>query len=321
MADTAVAGTGQGTGASQPTAAPRSDAPPGGQRPGTGPKAGSGLGTPPATPRPLLRGIGVALLLLGILVLGFAGYLYGLSGVQEARSQTILYTQLSAELSGQVQQTAPLGPTTPGSPVAVLTIPSIGVHSMVVVEGTSPENLTLGPGHLRSTPLPGQAGVCTIYGRVATFGAPFGRIAQLRQGDTISVITGQGQSAYKVAAVADSRQVIQDPAPNRLLLLTASSAVVPSYYLEVDARLISTARPGLPPARVINAQELPLAGDSSALTSTVLWALALAMVSAAGTLAVLRWSPWAAYLATAPLALAVLWNLYQSLAMLLPNLY
>ena len=39
------------------------------------------------------------------------------------------------------------GPTAPGSPVAILTIPSIGVRDLIVVQGTSPQNLTLGPGH------------------------------------------------------------------------------------------------------------------------------------------------------------------------------
>jgi sortase A len=119
-------------------------------------------------------------------VLGFAGYLYVLSSVQESRSQVLEYARLRGELAGQVaplgptapgspvavlgptapgSPVAPLGPTAPGSPVAVLGIPGIGVRNMVVVEGTSPENLTLGPGHLRDTPLPGQAGVSEIFGR------------------------------------------------------------------------------------------------------------------------------------------------------------
>ena len=54
----------------------------------------------------------------------------------------------------------------------MLDIPAIGIANMVVVEGTSPENLTLGPGHLRDTPLPGQAGISVVFGRRATFGAP-----------------------------------------------------------------------------------------------------------------------------------------------------
>ena len=53
----------------------------------------------------------------------------------------------------------------------------------------------------------------------------------------------------------------------------------------------------------------------------MMWALALVIVSAAGTVAAARWSPWLAYLAATPLVLAVLWNLYQNLAALLPNLY
>jgi len=48
--------------------------------------------------------------------------------------------------------------------VALLSIPAIGISAMVVVEGTTPENLTLGPGHLRDTPLPGQAGISVIFG-------------------------------------------------------------------------------------------------------------------------------------------------------------
>jgi sortase A len=272
----------------------------------------------PGPRRPVLHGTGVGLLLLAFVVLGSAGYLYGLSAVQEARDQSILYTRLQVELANQV---APLGPATPGAPVAILDIPSIGVRNLVVVEGTSPENLTLGPGHLRSSVLPGQGGVSEIFGRRATFGAPFARLAALRRGDIIRVITGQGVSIYTVAAVGGSTRVIRDPAPNRLDLVTASSPVIPAFFLDVDARLTSSPHPGPGAASVITAPELVLAGDTGALGLTMAWGLALALVSAGGTIAASRWSPWPAYLAAAPLLLAVLWNLYQSLAVLLPNVY
>ena len=135
----------------------------------------------------------MALLLLAVIALGFVVYLYGLSGVQEARSQALLYQRLQTELAEIGGFDAPLGPTAAGSPIAILDIPSIGIHDMVVVEGTSPENLTLGPGHRRDTPYPGQAGVSQIFGRRATFGAPFARLAELRPGDFIETITGQGE--------------------------------------------------------------------------------------------------------------------------------
>jgi sortase A len=72
---------------------------------------------------------------------------------------------------------------------------------------------------------------------------------------------------------------------------------------------------------VISAPELPLAGDSGALGLIMGWALAFALVSAVGTVAATRWSRWPAYLVAAPVLLAVLWNLYQGLATLLPNVY
>lgn len=292
----------------------------------------AGPGTPPEpsapapvpdkeAANPVLQAAGVALLLLALVALGFAGYLYGLSGVQEARSQVLLYQRLQTELGQIGGIVAPLGPTAPGSPIAILDIPSIGIHNMVVVEGTSPENLTLGPGHMRATPYPGQAGVSEIFGRRATFGGPFAHLADLRPGAFIETITGQGEATYTVAAVGNSKVHIEDPAPNRLLLFTASSPIVPSYYIEVDARMTTAPRGSPGVVHVINGPELVMASDGGALVLTWTWALALALVSAVGTWGATRWSPWAAYLAVTPVALAVLWALYQSLAMLLPNLY
>lgn len=284
---------------------------------GTG-TAGHAPPAPGAQRRPVMRIISLALVLLAGIVLGFAGYLYVLSSVQESRSQVLEYARLRAELAAQV---APLGPAAPGSPVAVLDIPSIGVRNMVVVEGTSPENLTLGPGHLRDTPLPGQAGVSEIFGRRATFGGPFAGLARLRPGDVIRVVTGQGESVYTVAATADSRQTVADPVPNRLILLTASSPFIPSHYIEVDARLTTKAHPGPGVAREITRPEFPLADDSSALVFAIGWEFVLALVVAGAAVAAARWTPRVAYIGIAPLALAVLWALYNSLAASLPNLY
>jgi LPXTG-site transpeptidase (sortase) family protein len=262
------------------------------------------------------RGIGVGLILLGVFLLGFLGYLYGISAIEEARAQSTSYATLRGQLS---QQVAPLGATTPGVPVAILTIPAIGIKNMIVVEGTSSENLELGPGHVRSTPLPGQNGVAEIFGRRATFGAPFGRLMELKRGDKLTVITGQGKASYTVVARGDSRHLVVDPAPERLLLLTACSPVIPTSYCYLDAELTSAPQqdPGGRPT--ITTAETPLNGDTGVLVLTMVWGLALVIISVAGTVAAARWSPRLAYLAAAPPALAVLWNLYQSLAALLPN--
>ncbi len=264
------------------------------------------------------RCVAASLLLLAVLIVGFVAYLLGVSGIQESGAQSRLYTTLAAELS---QDIGPLGPTTPGAPVAVMAIPSIGMRDVVVVEGTSPENLTLGPGHLRNTPLPGQLGLSVIYGRRATFGAPFGRLDLLQRGAQIITITQQGQSVYKVVAIGDSQHPVKDTKLNRLALLTSSSTQVPSYYLEVDADLVSAVHNGPVQMPVIGPTEQALAGDSGALVLTMTWGLALALVAVGGAVAAARWSPWPVYLILAPVALAIVWNLYENLAALLPNLY
>ncbi len=283
------------------------------------------LSPPPAAAAPVkaevnptLRMVGISLLLLSVFLLGFAGYLFGLSATIEARSQTTMYQSLRYDLG---QATAPTGPVNPGTPVAILQFPNIGIKTMVVVEGTAPENLMLGPGLVRSSPMPGQAGVSEIYGRLATFGAPFSLMSQLKVGDEIIAITAQGKAIYKVAAFGDSSHLVVDPAPNRLLLLTAGSPYVPTYYDYVDADLTSTVQPqpgGLP---AIFTDETALAGDNNALVIALLWAIALAGVSALATFAASRWAPWPAYLAAAPVVLVVIWNLYHALASLLPNVY
>jgi sortase A len=304
---------------SQPAAATEQPTPP---PPAVDPLAATPLavGGPPARPPvdPKLRTAGISLLLLSVFLLGFAAYLFGFSGTLESRSQKTMYQSLRYNLS---QATAPTGPVAAGLPVAILQFPSQGIRDMVVVEGTSPENLMHGPGVVRSSPMPGQGGVSEIYGRRATFGAPFSRLSQLKVGDEIIAITAQGKSIYKVAAFGNSSRLIVDPAPNRLILLTAGSALVPTYYTYVDADLVSTVLPepgGLP---AIFTDETALSGDFNALFLALLWALVLVGVSALATFAVVRWMPWPAYLVASPVVLVVVWNLYHALAAVLPNVY
>ncbi len=273
---------------------------------------------PAAAPLPGWQVAAVSVLLLALLVLGFIGYLFGASHIQEAGAQSRLYSTLATELG---QETGPLGPARPGAPVAVISIPAIGMRSAVVVEGTAPETLELGPGHLRDTPLPGQLGLSVIYGRRATFGAPFADLDELQPGDQIITTTQQGRSVYKVAVIGDSQHPVRDTTLSRLVLLTASSPDVPAYYLEVDADLVSAPHNGPVVLPVIGPAEQAMAGDPGALVLTMVWGLALALVATGGAAAAARWSGWPVYLVLAPAVLAVVWNLYENLAALLPNLY
>jgi sortase A len=279
-----------------------------------GPEASAGAPSPIS----VARCVAISVLLLALLVMGFVGYVLGVSRIQEASAQHRLYETLAGELG---QDIGPLGPTKPGAPVAVLDIPSIGITDLVVVEGTSPEDMMAGPGHLRNTPLPGQLGLSVIFGRRVTFGSPFARLDNLRPGDKITTITQQGKSVYKVVAVGDSQHPVKDTTLNRLALLTTTSSSVPTYYLEVDADLVSTVNNGPVQMPAIGPSEQALAGDSGALVLTMIWGLALVIVSVGTAVAAARWSPWPVYLIAAPAVLAVVWVLYENFAALLPNLY
>jgi len=279
---------------------------------------GTGEGTGPSRGALAARCAGSSLLLLAVFIGGLLGYLFGASRVQEAAVQSRLYSTFAAELG---QDLGPLGPTSPGRPVAILDIPGIGVRNVIIVEGTAAAQLDLGPGHLRNTPLPGQLGMSVVYGRRATFGAPFARLGDLRPGTQIVTYTQQGRAVYKVAAIGDSQHPVTDTSLNRLVLLTSSSAAVPAYYLEVDADLTTSAHNGPVQMPAIGPAEQAMASDSGALVLTMLWGLALVLTSIGGALAAARWSGWPVYLIIAPAVLAILWNLYENLAGLLPNLY
>jgi sortase A len=273
---------------------------------------------------PVARCVAASMLVLALLLLGFIGYLFGMSRIQEAGAQARLFTTFRYELGQDIGPLGPYGPlgrTGPGAPVAVLDIPGIGLHDLVVVQGTAPEQLTLGPGHQPDSPLPGQIGVSVVYGRRVTFGAPFRDLDLLQPGDKIDAVTQQGQFVYKVALIGDSQHPVHDTALNRLELFTASSSSVPAYYLEVDADLVSTPQNGpvvLPP---IAPDEQAMAGDDSALVLTMVWSLGLALVTVGGAVAAARWQVWAVYLVLAPAVVAIVWNLYENFAAVLPNLY
>jgi sortase A len=279
-------------------------------------------------------GIGATIGLLGLLICGFFVYLYGLSGIAEAREQSVLYKTFAGQLN---EATAPVGPTpdtsgtgsngssavqyiTEGAPVALLDIKQVGISGLVVVEGTTSGDLMRGPGHVRSSALPGQSGVSVVYGRVATFGAPFAHLMRLNRGDIITVTTGQGISTYKVASFGTKDNPPPDPTANRLILVTGNSSLLSDRAVMVSADLVGAPKqnPGGWPA--ITPQESYLAGNPGALLPLMLWSQALLLIAVGGVVAANRWSRWPAFLCAVPAAVAVTWAVYENVAALLPNL-
>jgi sortase A len=268
-----------------------------------------------------------------LFVVGFFVYLYGLSHVSEARAQAGMFKNFVNQLQ---QATAPVAPTTTGpngatipltegTPVAVLNIPEIGLRDAVVVEGTTSRDLALGPGHVSASALPGQAGASFIYGKVATYGAPFAHLMRLNRGDRFTVTTGQGTATYVVESFGTSTKPAPADAANRLVLETAASSFLassPNSAVQVSADLVSTPQPNPNDWPQITAQESNMARDTAdSLVPLTLWSQALLLAVIIATVAAHRWSRWATYLLMAPVVMALIWCVYENAACLLPNLY
>ncbi|WP_371480270.1 sortase [Kitasatospora sp. NBC_00315] len=280
-----------------------------------------GPGGPPGARSPARRRFlqgAWAVSLLAALLTGFTGYLFTFSHLQERHFQSTSYKSFRDQLAKAV---APTGAAADGEPVALIDIPAIGLHQAVVVEGTTGRDLMRGPGHRRDTALPGQQGVAVVFGRGASFGSPFARLSELRVGDRIRATTGQGTFSYTVNVYGGADSPITDPAANRLVLVTGDSGWIPGSTVLIGARLDGAAQPNPGGRPASTPYDKALAADKSALAALQLWTLALLGAVVAATLAARYWRRTAAYLSLAPVLGAVLWNVYENAAALLPNLY
>ncbi len=272
-----------------------------------------------------------AVLTLAASLLGFAAWLAVGSRLYYDRVQHDDYASFRAELA---QATAPTGPTNPanpnqllafGTPVAVLSIPEIGLNA-VVLEGTTSEVLEGGPGHLRDTSMPGQAGVSEILGRRAAYGAPFARLSSLRPGAIITVTTGQGVTRYRVLDVRRAGDVVPPltPGKGRLILATADGPpFAPTGVLRVDADTVSAPQPA--PAMVVSAadlspSELSLGTEPIAWVAVVLWGQALVLAAVGISWLRSRWGRWQAWTVAVPVLGYLGLEVADQVTRLLPNL-
>lgn len=225
-----------------------------------------------AGPRPARRPVvhdarwwtGIGVFTAAILMLGFVLQVAVLSNGQHYRQQLIAYNDLRSSLAnattpnGQLDVNEDL--VAPGTPVALMTAPSVQL-SQVVVEGTSSQVLRSGPGHRRDSVMPGQPGTVIIMGRQATYGGPFGSLGQLKPGDEITFMTGQGPATYKVFGlrrIGDPMPAPIGPGEGRLELMTADGlALFSTDVLHVDAQLVSA--PHDAASRVMSYKALPKA--------------------------------------------------------------
>jgi sortase A len=265
--------------------------------------------------------------MLAIVCLWVVAQMLFLGNFSQARAQDLLYDQFRVAIAGDPNIVPPIGPTEPvGSPVALLSIPRIGV-SQVVVEGTASGDTLAGPGHLRKTVLPGQAGTSVVMGRGATYGAPFRDLAKLRPGDDIEVTMAQGVVRFEVVNVRRAGDPYSQPLAAggaRLVLETAEgsgpfAALTPGDVLYVDADAPKGFVPpsGLP--RTVPDPELVMHSDRGAFPLLALHLALLLAVTLAVVAARQRWSSTLVWIVATPAAVALAWSTTDVVMRLLPN--
>jgi sortase A len=281
-------------------------------------------------PRPTALVVVLAVVLFASIVAAFLGvFAFGLSSLQEHRSQQQLYAEFRQLLPGIPVAPRIGGDIPAGTPVALLNAPAAGIHNVMVIEGTSSGDLLEGPGHLADTPLPGQGGEAVIVGKSTTAGAPFADLARLRKGDVITVRTGQGPFRFTVQGLLPpgTHQPAILATRGRLVLVTSASAggvggLEPSQTVDVEAVLQGKAVAAPPRApKTVALSEVPGQTDPGAWPFVALWLAGLAAASAAvwwlwSRLGILR-----AWIIGAPVLLALLWGLSNEAMRLLPNVY
>lgn len=137
------------------------------------------------------------------MTLVFTGYELRGSDLYTAHAQA----ELRHALRDQWRPEPPVGPplamakVSLGNGVAILRVPRFGRgYAEVIVEGVGAADLRRGPGHYPGSALPGEVGNFAVAGHRTTYGAPFGRLEELRPGDALVFETAGWWLTYRVTS-------------------------------------------------------------------------------------------------------------------------
>lgn len=288
--------------------------------------------------------VAVVATVLGAIVVLFALHQFVITDIYYERSQRLLGAELRQYLlaasGGGDDEEVPEGqdgllgresavsedgppPPGPGDPVALLTIPRLGLEA-VVVQGTGSDELAKGPGHFRNTPMPGEPGNVGIAGHRTTHGAPFRGLDDLEAGDEIKVSAAGGHFTYRVTSLEVLDVGDRDPlTPGRdpiLTLVTSNPAYRASERLVVTGELDGTAI--IPneriPTSVVDPGESGLGGTGT-WAAVIVW-VQFTLLALVGAWWLRRnWLRWPAYAVAVPILLFTLFQLFESVSALMPS--
>ncbi|MFC0554150.1 class E sortase [Planotetraspora thailandica] len=137
----------------------------------------------------------LALTAAAVLVLFCAYLLWGTGAYTEERQRELQHSLVGDHVL-KSRETIRLG-----AALALIRIPRFGErYHYAIVEGVDTEDLRKGPGHYPGTAMPGEPGNFVISGHRTTYGAPFNRLAELREGDDILIDTRGFRYTYRVTS-------------------------------------------------------------------------------------------------------------------------
>jgi sortase A len=183
----------------------------------------------------ILRWSRNAFLVVGVLILGYCGYVLLDTKLYQAHEirhfqQQIKDFKPAITSNGRVQEASFHSST--GEALGEIELTRIGVTAMIL-EGTDERTLRRAVGHIPGTPLPGQPGNVAIAGHRDTF---FRALRHVRQDDEITLMTLEGSYRYRVDSISvvgpKDTQVLDNSDGDILTLVTC----YPFYFVGTAPR-------------------------------------------------------------------------------------
>src|SRR5688572_19319216 len=162
------------------------------------------------TRRWLLRAVERTLIILGVMALGYAGWVSVESVLYQSfenRELEKILASAPAPPAGDAAS-APARVVAPGSTIGRIEIPRLGVTA-IVRAGSDTRTLQLAVGHIPGTAYPGEDGNVGLAGHRDTF---FRRLRDIQPDDAIHVVTPEARLTYRL-----QRTNIVQPSDTRVL--------------------------------------------------------------------------------------------------------